>query len=74
VAYLDASVDRSDAEFTRSVEAARLGTIFGHDQKAYERWARSTASTGKGLTGASLEQAVMNLALRAPEYIVHGPG
>jgi hypothetical protein len=57
------------------VETVRAGTIFAHNQKSYARWQRSVARRdGKqqGLSGATLEQAVISLARSNPEYVVVG--
>jgi hypothetical protein len=63
--------------FDDAVEAVRVGTITARDQRALNRWrtaqrrAEAKAQQGSaGLTGAALEQAVMALALRSPEYVV----
>lgn len=58
------------------VEAIRVGTIVASNQRAFNRWklakARAEAHVEgtTGLTGAALEQAVLALAVRAPEYVV----
>jgi len=79
VAYLDAATDRlvrdGQTAFENRVEAARMGTIFASDQRAYTRWrARVDRKAGRprGLTGGALESAVSALALSHPEYVVVG--
>lgn len=51
-----------------------MGTIFAYEQKAYLRWARSTRRPPKarGLTGAALEAAVMQIAETFPDNVIVG--
>lgn len=63
--------------FADAVEAVRVGMITAHNQRMLNRWrlaqrrAEAKAAQGSvGLTGAALEQAVMAIALRSPEYVV----
>lgn len=82
MAYFDAAQDRTEragsADFDVMVEAVRVGTIFAHDAKQHQRWARTRQSrswTGKpqrGLTGAALEAAVMRVASLFPENVIGG--
>lgn len=79
VALLDAATDRitkrhSD-EFDGWVHATRAGTIFASNQRAFASWQRSRdreRGRAPGLTGKSLEAAVMTLARSNPEYVVVG--
>lgn len=54
VAYLDAAQDRieqaSRVSWNDLIEAVRAGTLFAHDQKAYDRWrAEHSGHGGKSL-------------------------
>lgn len=71
VTYLDAATDRERDANRNWIEFVRIGTIFAHDQKAYQRWKRTeTKPTGLGLTGSSLEQAVMHTRAVAGAKVV----
>ena len=78
VAYLDAAADRITADFTARVEAARLGAVFASNAKAHEKWRRQAhrapGTHRKGLTGAALESAVMNVARMFPDNVIRGTG
>jgi hypothetical protein len=60
------------------VEAVRLGTIIAFNPKAHGRWKTMqqrqaiASSNTAGLSGASLEQAVMALHVAHPEYVAFG--
>lgn len=52
-----------------------MGSIFGRDQKAYQKWARSSRrapSHARGLTGMALESAVMRIAAQFPNNVIRG--
>jgi hypothetical protein len=55
---MDAAQDRLDesgrAEHVAAVEAARLGFIFGHDQKQYAKW-RLASEVGTGASQRGLD-------------------
>jgi hypothetical protein len=85
MAYLDAATERIEetvtSRFEAAVESVRAGGIFARDGKQYQRWRgrtrrrSSSGSSGRGgggLTGASLEAAVMGFAARFPQYVVRG--
>ena len=82
VAYFDSAHDRLDSErrgrFVDSVEAVRVGTVAAHDQKAADRWVASRdgiagqPARGRGLSGAALERAMMQLAASKPDLFVWG--
>lgn len=75
VLYLDEETDRvrdrAQADFDRTVEAVRVGTIFAHDGRQYARWlaGKPAAKRGRGLTGDALEAAVMGIAAMFPENV-----
>lgn len=66
MAFLDAAQDRLLAEFNTDVETVRAGTILAHDQRAFERWQRTTQRQPKadgtglnalvGIAGARIER------------------
>jgi hypothetical protein len=64
------------SQFEHAVEAVRAGFIFAHSEakSQYLRWrnrAQRAASGGSiGLTGASLERAVMAIAARDPSLVM----
>lgn len=72
ILYLDEEVDRvrdrAQADFDRTVEAVRVGTIFAHDGKQHARWvnSRRVLHRGAGLTGDALEAAVRGIAAMFP--------
>jgi hypothetical protein len=66
VAYLDAAQERAVNEArnrrTEAVESARLGWIFAHDQKQYDRWRSDVErQTGQRADGKSLAQLARDL-------------
>lgn len=70
--YLDAAADRVDERFRSSVEAARMGTVFASNRKAYDQWRRDAAPKGRGLTGDALEAAVRRIAEQFPDNVIRG--
>lgn len=65
----------ASTDFDQMVEAVRVGSIFAHDQKAYDRWQRRPKARSKpqrGLTGHALEAAVMRIANQFPDNVVVG--
>lgn len=81
VAYFDSAQERierdSRNDYERRVEAVRIGTIFAHDSKQYASWRARitapvalTASDGGGLSGAELDSAIDQLALRRPDLVM----
>lgn len=79
VLYHDAATDRlrdrARMQFEHMVEAARMGTIFAHQQRQYERWRRSvdrSAGRVQGAVGAALEAQIRSLAMTNPEYVTVG--
>ena len=73
VHYLAAATDRISRDAVNRIEAARMGYIFGRNQKAYSSWRRrvdASTHTKVGLTGEALEAAVRSLAATNPEYVV----
>lgn len=64
----------ASTDFDQMVEAVRVGSIFAHDQKAYDRWQRrpKARSKSRGLTGHALEAAVMRIASQFPDNVVVG--
>ena len=72
--YLDAAQERIEDRFETQVEAVRVGTVIAGNAKAMQRWSTRTRRHGKqqrGLTGAALESAVMNVAAIFPENVIH---
>jgi hypothetical protein len=76
-----AAQDRLDQEhrvaFSDAVESVRIGTVIASNARAARTWrleqkrAASREVRGEtGLSGAALEQAVMAIAGRSPEYVV----
>lgn len=45
-------------DFENAVEAVRIGSIIARSAKAAAKWDARKGTTGKGLTGKSLDQAV----------------
>jgi hypothetical protein len=79
VAYFDAAAERlraeREAEFDSRVEAARLGTIFAHDAKTYQRWHRRNAATEGRRRPADdqvIEHQIMQLASMFPGAVSFG--
>lgn len=79
VAYLDAAHKRRGRdfreEFEAGVEAARMGTVFAHNVKAYRSWRRTMdrhAGRKASLSAEALEATVRSLATTHPEYVVTG--
>jgi len=78
LAYLDAAGDRRTRTardgFESRVEAARLGTVFASNAKAYGSWRRKqdrqSPERQPVLVGAALESAVMNIARQFPGHVV----
>ncbi len=76
VLYLDDAIDRrSDrikSDFESTVEAVRVGYITARDKAAFQKWSRRRAqpTKGSGLTGAALEQAVMQVAAIFPDNVI----
>jgi hypothetical protein len=77
VLYVDSSVDRITgrvrAQFDSWVEAVRVGMIFAHDRRQYQRWLRQRPRTpgerSPGLTGAALERAILAIGAMHPDIV-----
>lgn len=81
LAYIDAATDRivrtHEREFDAMVEAVRVGTIVASDRKAFGRWqsirarreAKAVGAAGGGLSGASLERAILGIAAANPGLV-----
>lgn len=74
--YVWAASERLTERDATLVEMIRLGTAFAWNGEAYSSWRSAlpqtpsaSARTGRGLTGADLEQAVMSIALVAPNIV-----
>lgn len=72
VDLFDAASDRLDDEQRNRIEAARLGTLFAHNAKAYRRWAGASRRRGRttSLTGQALERAVAGLAFAGGASVI----
>lgn len=73
LAYFDVAHDRHQQEFGEAVDAARLGYLFAHDPKAYQRWRRKSEGRSDrpaSLSGAALEAAVMRVSEMFPDNVV----
>jgi hypothetical protein len=77
--YLDAMTDRVEEQtadaFDSAVASVRVGYVIARDRRAAQRWDRRVARRQRrsaGLSGASLEAAIMGLAATHPEYVVVG--
>jgi hypothetical protein len=74
--YLDAAQDRiaaaAEGKFNSMVEAVRVGTVFAHNKREYQRWARgqSQPKRGSGLTGQALEAAVNRIGSMFPDNVI----
>ena len=63
----------SERRFDEQVEAVRVGTIFAHDQKAYQRWSQRPRKHGqRGMTGEALERAIEGVARLFPQNVMRG--
>ena len=72
MAFLDAATDREVEANRNRIEFVRIGTIFAHDQKAYQQWKRTDAKpTGLGLKGNALEQAVFHMRSVKGAAVMH---
>jgi hypothetical protein len=72
--YLDAAQERIEDRFETQVEAVRVGMVIAGNPKAMQRWSSRTRRFGKqqrGLTGAALDSAVMNVAAMFPGNVIH---
>jgi len=75
VVYLEAASDRltrdAHAEFGLAVEAARLGTVFASNVRAYSRWRTQFRPKTRPapLSDAQLEAAIMNAQAHFPGAI-----
>lgn len=70
---------QQEAQFASAVDAVRIGTVTAFDQKAANRWAAERdkltdgrAARSRGLSGAALERAMMQLAQAHPDLVVYG--
>ena len=78
ILYLDEAVDRrtkdNEARFDSMVEATRIGTVFAHDKKQYDRWRRASRKRRpRGLKGEALERVMAAFAVQNPDLVAFGP-
>ena len=70
-------LERDDEDaYERMVETTRLGVIYAHNPRSYQRWRRhQTAQNPRRrprLSPAALESAVMNVARMFPDNVSYG--